>query len=62
MKASLSPAEVKEIISQSVDYLGIGRIRPFLRAANEILEGMGIAFSLEGQATTTLEKRLEKGM
>lgn len=62
MKESLSPVEVKEIIYQSVDYLGIGRMRPFLTMVNEILERMGIGLPLEGQATTTMENRLEKGI
>ena len=34
---------------------------PFLKAANEVLEARGVTLPLEGQATTTLEDRLEKG-
>ena len=33
----LTPVMAKEVIYQAVDYLGIGRVRPFLAAANEIL-------------------------
>ena len=51
----------KEVIYQAVDYLGMGRVLPFLRAATEILEARGVSLPLEGQATTTLEDRLEKG-
>lgn len=51
----------KEIIYQAVDYLGIGRVLPFLDAANDILEGRGVKLPLPGQATTTMENRLEKG-
>ena len=51
----------KEVIYQAVDYLGIGRVMPFLLAANEILTDRGVSLPLEGQATTTLENRLEKG-
>ena len=52
----------KEILYQGVDYLGIGRILPFLNAANEILIQRGISLPLPGQATTTMENRLEAGV
>ena len=35
---------------------------PFLQATNEILAGRGISLPLEGQSTTTLATRLEKGI
>ena len=35
---------------------------PFLAATNEILTARGIKLPLAGQATTTLEDRLEKGV
>lgn len=62
LDAGLSPVMVKEIVYQAVDYLGIGRIRPFLGAVNEILTDLGVKLPLEGQATTTMENRLEKGI
>ena len=58
----LTPVMLKEIVYQAVDYLGIGRVRPFLDAANDILISRGVKLPLEGQATTTLEDRLEKGI
>lgn len=58
----VTPVEVKEIVYQAVDYLGIGRVFPFLKAVNEILEARGIKLPLEGQATTTTENRLEFGI
>ena len=61
LDAGLSPVAVKEVLYQGVDYLGIGRILPFLDAANQILSQRGVPLPLEGQATTTLENRLEKG-
>lgn len=61
LDAGVSPVMVKEAIYQGVDYLGIGRVLPFLNAANEILEARGIELPLPGQATTTMEDRLEKG-
>ena len=57
----VTPIEVKEIVYQSVAYLGIGRAFPFLKATNEILTERGVKLPLEGQATTTTENRLEKG-
>ena len=61
LDAGISPVMAKEVIYQAVDYLGIGRVRPFLDAANEILEARGVSLPLEGQATTTMENRLERG-
>ena len=57
----LTPEMVKEIVYQSTDYVGIGRMLPFLMATNEVFRERNIAMPLEGQATTTLEDRLEKG-
>ena len=57
----VTPVEAKEIVYQSVAYLGIGRALPFFKATNEILTERGITLPLEGQATTTTENRLEKG-
>ena len=61
LDAGVTPVMAKEIIYQAVDYLGIGRVLPFLDAANDILEGRGVKLPLPGQATTTMENRLEKG-
>lgn len=61
LNAGLTPVEIKEIVYQACAYLGIGRVRPFLTAVNEIFADRGIALPLEGQATTTPENRVEKG-
>lgn len=58
----ITPVMLKEIIYQAVDYLGIGRVLPFLDAANTLLLERGISLPLEGQATTTFQNRLEKGV
>ena len=57
----VTPVEVKEITYQAVAYLGIGRVFPFLKAVNEVLEAHGVALPLQGQATTTTENRREAG-
>ena len=62
LDGALTPVMVKEVEYQAVDYLGMGRILPFLNATNEILEARGVTLPLEGQATTTFEDRLEKGI
>ena len=61
LDAGITPVMVKEIVYQAVDYLGIGRVLPFLHLTNRVLEERGVALPLEGQATTTMENRLEKG-
>ena len=58
----ISPITAKEIVYQATDYLGYGRMLPFLKCTNEVLTDCGIALPLEGQATTTLENRFEKGL
>ena len=61
LEAGLAPVKVKEIVYQATAYLGIGRILPFLNLTNEILIERGIKLPLEGQATTDMSDRLEKG-
>ena len=43
-------------------YLGYGRALPFLHATNDALTAAGVALPLPGQATTTMNDRLEKGI
>lgn len=61
LDAGVTPVMVKETVYQAVDYLGIGRVRPFLDAVNVELTARGVALPLAGQATTTMADRLEKG-
>ena len=63
LRNGITPVQVKEIVYQAVAYLGIGRVFPFLKAANEILEGMGVELPLPEQAHTTpdRESRLAGG-
>lgn len=62
LKGAVTPVEVKEIVYQAVDYLGIGRVKEFLKVTNEIMTAAGIELPLPKQATTTMEDRLEKGV
>lgn len=61
LENGVTPVMVKETVYQATDYLGYGRILPFLNAANDIFTQMEIALPLPGQATTTMDDRLEKG-
>ena len=61
MNFGVTPVEIKEIVYQAVDYLGIGRVFPYLHAVNDVLAAKGIALPLAGQSTTTTENRLEAG-
>ena len=61
LDAGVTPVMAKEIVYQAVDYLGIGRVLPFLDITNAVLTERGVALPLEGQAATTMADRLEKG-
>lgn len=61
LDGGLTPVMVKEMVYQAADYLGIGRVMPFLSATNEILTARGVELPLPAQATTTMEDRLEIG-
>lgn len=53
---------MKEIVYQSVAYLGIGRVLPFLYATNDMLTAQGVELPLPSQSTTTIANRLTAGI
>lgn len=57
----VNPVEVKEVLYQAIDYLGLGRVMPFFKITNEIMTARGIKLPLESQSKTTMENRLEEG-
>ena len=61
LNMGVTAVEAKEIVYQAVAYLGIGRVYPFLKAANDVMDEMGISLPIKGQSATTPETRLEKG-
>lgn len=61
LRDGLSAEAVKEIVYQGVDYLGMGRVRPFLDIVNEVLEELEIPLPIYSRTTTAPENRLEKG-
>ena len=61
LRAGVTPVQIKEILYQSVAYLGIGRVRPFFSATNQVLTEQGVALPLESGSTTTAETRMAAG-
>ncbi|WMW23348.1 carboxymuconolactone decarboxylase family protein [Methanolobus mangrovi] len=62
LKIGVTPIEVKELVYQSIPYVGFAKAVDFIHATNEILESRGIELPLEGQSTTSPETRFEKGL
>lgn len=61
-QAILTPVEVQEIVYQATDYLGYGRVCPFIKTMDKVFEKQGIQLPLPEQAVTTKEDRFEKGL
>lgn len=61
LNAKVTPIEIKEVIYQSVAYLGIGKVYPFLKITNQVFKDEGIQLPLEPQSTTDNETRLLAG-
>ena len=62
LESGVTPVMVKECVYQATDYLGYGRVLPFLNVTNSVLEQRDVALPLAGQATTDMNDRLEKGV
>ena len=62
LNVGVTPIELKEIMYQSVPYVGIAKAFDFIHATNEVLQSRGVKLPLEGQSTTTPETRFEKGL
>ena len=62
LNVGVTPVEVKEIVYQAVPYVGIAKAFDFLHATNEILTARGVEIPLEGQATSTPDTRMERGL
>ena len=56
----MDPIMVKEMVYQSIDYVGMSRMWSFLAATNDIYQERNISLDA-GEATTTMFDRLEKG-
>lgn len=62
LNVGVTPVEVKEIVYQSVPYVGIAKAFDFIHVTNEIFNNRGIKLPLEGQSTTSPETRFDKGL
>ena len=56
------PDEIVELIYQAVPYLGIGKVRPFFKITNKILDYRDEEIQNPHRSTITSENRLEKGI
>src|SRR6202045_618859 len=57
----VSPVELKEIVYQSVAYVGMARAFDYLHAVNDVLTEAGVELPLPGQSASTPQTRLEHG-
>lgn len=62
LNVGVTPVEIKEVLYQSVAYVGVAKVIDFIYAANEILKERGIELPVKGQSITTPETRMEKGL
>jgi 4-carboxymuconolactone decarboxylase len=62
LNVGVTPIEIKEIVYQSVPYVGMSRAFDFVQSTNEALTSRGIQLPLEGQSTTDPETRYDKGL
>lgn len=62
LNVGVTPVEIKEILYQSVPYVGILKVLNLLRPTNRIFKEKGIELPLEKQGTTTIEDRFDKGL
>jgi 4-carboxymuconolactone decarboxylase len=57
----VSPVELKEIVYQSVAYVGMARAFDYLHAVNDVLTEAEVELPLPGQSASTPQTRLEYG-
>lgn len=62
LNVGVTPVEVKEVLYQSVPYVGVAKVIDFIYTTNEIFTERGIKLPVEGQSTTNPETRFEKGL
>src|SRR5215471_18124502 len=62
LNVGVTPIEVKEILYQSVPYVGMARAFDFVHATNDVLAAKGIQLPLDSQSTTDPKTRYDKGL
>ncbi len=53
LNIGVTPVEAKEILYQSIPYVGLAKVYDFIQATNEVLTERGVKLPLPGQSTTT---------
>ena len=61
LDAGVTPVQVREIVYQSVAYLGIGRVRGFFAVMNRVFESRGVALPLPDTTEQAEVARVVKG-
>lgn len=61
LTVEISPVEIKEVLYQSVPYVGVSKVIDFILATNEIFKKREIKMPLPSQAVTSTETRYEQG-
>ncbi len=58
----LTPIEIKEVLYQSVPYVGLGKTFELFEVTNDVLTKNGVSLPLESVATVNKDNRHEKGL
>ncbi len=61
LNVGLKPREIREVVYQSIPYVGFSRVIDFLLAMNDVFENNDIKLPLDDQGTTDINTRTEKG-
>ena len=62
LNVGVTPVEIKEIVYQSLPYVGMAKVFDFLHATNDVLRLRGITLPLPPQSTTTSTTRAARGL
>jgi 4-carboxymuconolactone decarboxylase len=62
LNVGLTAVVIKEILYQSVPYVGVAKVFDFLHATNAVFQELGIELPLEGQSATTAKTGFETGV
>lgn len=60
LNAGVTPVEIKEVLYQSIPYVGMTKSFDFIPVTNEILINKGIKLPLEEQSTTSPGRAIKK--
>lgn len=62
LNTNINAVEVKEVLYQSVAYVGFGRVYEAFKLINEVFKEANIKLPLAKQGTTTRQNHFEKGL